>query len=117
MPFAPGNQHGKNATGRPRVRDALSEAVRRKYPPEKIIELVEELFAKAEDDATRRWAIQFVADRGYGKAKETVEVKTELTEQEYAEELAIIAREHLNSLPADERARLLEDPAPTDTIQ
>ena len=54
---------------------------------------------------------------GWGKPKETVEIKSELTEDEYREELAIIAREHLDSLPHEERIKLLSDPAPSDTIQ
>ena len=99
------------------MRDALATAVRAKYPPEKIMALVEEEL-ESEDNKTRCWAKQWLGDRGYGNAKEVVEHhdEPELTPDELVEELRIMAREYIDSLPPDERADLL-NPVPTDTIQ
>lgn len=116
MPFGPGDPR-INRKGRPSVGQSLADAVRRKYPPEKIIELAEKHLA-SDDEKVAFAAVTFLADRGYGKAKETVEIQTELTPEEYAEELAIVAREHIASLSDEERERLLaQDPAPSDMIQ
>lgn len=117
MKFGPGNPGNRN--GRPRVRDSLADAVRHKWPPDRILGLAEELLTAEDADSDMRYRVMvFLADRGYGKAKETVEVQTDLTPEEYREELAIIAREHLASLSDEERERLLApNPAPTDTIQ
>ena len=115
MPFAPGNKHGK---GRPPVGLALATAVRQKWPPDRIVDLAEQLLLSEDSDSkVKLGVLTFLADRGYGKPVETVEVKTELTDDEYTAELAEIAREHVRSLPAEERVKLLTDPAPTDTIQ
>ena len=99
------------------MRDALATAVREKYPPAKIMALVEAEL-DSEDNKTRCWAKQFLADRGYGKAKEVVEHhdEPELTADEMAEELKIMAREYIDSMTPEERAELI-NPVPTDTIQ
>lgn len=117
MKFGPGNPGNRN--GRPRVRDSLADAVRRKWPPDRILELAERLLTAEDSDSDMQYRVMtFLADRGYGKAKETVEIQTELTPEEYAEELAIVAREHIASLSDEERERLLaQDPAPSDMIQ
>ena len=113
MPFAPGNKHGK---GRPRIRDSFAAAIREKWPNDELLKLAAEFLA--DEDRTvafKTWQllVAYVA----GRPTEHVEVKPELSEEEMREEIDIMLKEHIRSLPPDERARLLEDPAPTDTIQ
>lgn len=114
-PFQPGKSG--NPGGRPREAALLSKAVRAKLPPEEWFERVWELACGADDERVRLLALQTLADRGWGKPTEIVEHRGELSDEEYAEELREIAREHLCALPVEERIQLLADPAPTDTIQ
>jgi hypothetical protein len=72
---------------------------------------------QSDDDKNWRYAHKEVGDRLMGKPKEIVEHRSELTDEEYVEELRLIAVEQIRAMPADERIRLLADPAPTDTIQ
>lgn len=65
MPFAP-RQSG-NLLGRPRVGLSLAAAMRRKFPPDRIVELAEKLATTADDERVRMVALQFIAERAYGK--------------------------------------------------
>lgn len=113
MPFLPGNKFGK---GRPSVGASLADAVRRKWPPDKIVELADQ-HLKSADEKIAFAAFQFVAERGYGKPRE-VEVETPaMTPEEYEAELDAIARERVAAMSPEERMKLLADPAPTHTIQ
>jgi len=94
---------------------ALADAIRRKWPPDKIVELVEGFLANA-DAEIRFKAFQFIGDRGYGKPVEQ-EVEPELTVEEYKAEVAAIVREEVAAMSPEERMKLLADPAPTHTIQ
>ena len=64
----------------------------------------------AEDERVKLAALKELADRGWGRAKEIVEVETTLSAEEYAEELWIIGCEYVASLPLEERRKLLAEP-------
>lgn len=113
MPFLPGNKAGK---GRPSVGASLADAVRRKWPPEKIVELAEKHLAST-DEKISFAAFQFVADRGYGKPRDAEIETPAMTAEEYKAEIAEIVREEVAAMSPEERIKLLADPAPTHTIQ
>ena len=121
MPFKPG-QSG-NPGGKPSIVKALAACGTdsAKLTAEVIERLIDAVRTLDPGDkfegASWRFAAQQLLDRMMGKPKETVEFKSDLSDDEYMAELAEIAREHVRSLPAEERVKLLTDPAPTDTIQ
>jgi hypothetical protein len=64
-----------NPRGRPPVSLSLADAIRRKFPPEKMVEIAESLLA-SKDDRVRLGAFQTIQERGYGKVLSTVEITT-----------------------------------------
>ncbi len=72
----------------------------------------------SEDEQVRLKALLAIIERTDGKVKDEIEISTPLSDEEYREELAIIAREVISAASPEEREKLLSfDPAPTDTIQ
>lgn len=69
--FQPGKSG--NPAGRPKSGESLAEAVRQKWPPEKLVERMTEL-AASDDERVAEAAVRWLADRGYGKAVELVDV-------------------------------------------
>lgn len=65
MPWKPGESG--NTKGRPRIGQSLAYAMRNKFPPERIVALAEDLVTGADDERVRMVALQFIADRAYGK--------------------------------------------------
>jgi hypothetical protein len=59
-----------NPRGRPKVGQSLAEAMRAHFSPQTIIELAESL-TRSEDDRVRMVALQFIAERSWGKASAT----------------------------------------------
>jgi hypothetical protein len=64
MTFRPGVSG--NAKGRPRVGASLADALRRRFPPERVVDIAERM-VESLDERVRMVALQFIADRGYGK--------------------------------------------------
>lgn len=114
MPFQPGNR--ANPRGRPSVGASLADAVRRKWPPEKIVELAEKHIASKDEEIAFK-AFQFIADRGYGKPREAEVEEPAMTPEEYKRALAEIVREEVAAMSPEDRMRLLTNPEPTHTIQ
>jgi hypothetical protein len=73
MPFLPGNK--ANPRGRPPVSLSLADAFRRRFPPERMVEIAEDLL-KSPDHRVRAQVFAVVQDRGYGKVLTTVELTT-----------------------------------------
>ena len=73
-PFQKG-QSG-NPAGRPRKGNTLAEAIRSGVSPEKIYQRVLEILA-SDDEKAAMQAANFLADRGWGKAPQTLEVTSE----------------------------------------
>jgi hypothetical protein len=55
-----------NPRGRPPVGRSLAYAIRNRFPPERIVDIAEDLIA-SEDERVRMVALQFLVDRGFGK--------------------------------------------------
>lgn len=68
MPYKPGESG--NPKGRPPVGRSLADALRRRFPPDRVVDIAESL-TESEDDRVRMIALQFIADRGYGKVVDT----------------------------------------------
>lgn len=88
-----------NPRGRPRIGQSLAEAIREHFSPDTIIELAEKL-TRSEDDRVRMVALQFIAERGYGKAPTTQ------LDVESAKPPSLPANWH--TLPPAQRAAFLE---------
>jgi hypothetical protein len=71
MAWTPG--HSGNPRGRLPVGLTLADAIRRRFPPERIVDLLEKL-TEATDERVRMMATQALADRGYGKVLTEVEI-------------------------------------------
>lgn len=63
-----------NPRGRPPVSLSLADAIRRRFPPERIVDMVEKLADDAKDERVRLAALQIISDRGYGKVLTEIEV-------------------------------------------
>lgn len=63
-----------NPNGRPKVGLSLAEAMRRRFPPDEVVKLALELVEQEADLKVRLSALQFIADRAYGKVLSTTEV-------------------------------------------
>lgn len=82
-------------------------AVRKEFPVDKILELVRDFLA-SDDEEIRLKAFQWLAERGYGKALQPVDVDVtvtakDLTDRELIGELA----EAFKELAPEERAQLM----------
>jgi hypothetical protein len=77
-PFAPGNR--ANPSGRPRRGESLAEAVRSKWPAAKIVEVMTK-HAKSKDPGVSSRATEWLADRGYGKAPQAVDLTVQQVEE------------------------------------
>lgn len=64
-----------NAKGRPKLGLSLAEAMRERFPVERICEIAESLVTGAEDDRVRMQALTFIADRAHGKPLQAIELK------------------------------------------
>lgn len=92
--------------------------LRSKLSAEDRAEMLISLATSAEDEQVQLKATLAIIDRTDGKVTDKLEITSdEMTPEEYAEELAVIAREHLRSLPDEERIKLLTDPVPSNSIQ
>jgi len=75
------------------------------------------------EDRDRLGYLRFATERFAGKPREVVEVtgENEMTDEQYREELALIAADHLASLTPEERERLVKQPTitqpGTETVQ
>lgn len=109
--FKPG-QSG-NPGGRPKIAKIIEAATGKSVSDSSadVLKMLYEAALKGDVKAAELFLV-----RALGKPKETVEIST-FTDEEIAEEIEIIAREKLRSMPLEERLRLVADPAPTDTIQ
>lgn len=68
MAFLPGNN--ANPRGRPSVGASLADAIRRRFPPERIVDHAEKLLDLAleqGDVSAGAKVLQILTDRGYGK--------------------------------------------------
>lgn len=63
-----------NPAGRPKVGLTLAEAMRKRFPPDEVVKLAAQLVEESPDDKVRLSALQFIADRAYGKVLSTTEV-------------------------------------------
>lgn len=63
-----------NPAGRPKVGLTLAEAMRKRFPPDEIVKMAADLALQSADDKVRLSALQFIADRAYGKVLSTTEV-------------------------------------------
>jgi hypothetical protein len=54
---------------------SLSDAIRRRFPPERIVDHAEKLLA-SEDERVVLGTLQMLTDRGYGKVLTTLELTT-----------------------------------------
>lgn len=63
-----------NVNGRPKVGLSLAEAMRKRFPPSVVVDMAAELATNADDERVRMQALQFIADRAYGKVLTTTEV-------------------------------------------
>lgn len=99
------------------MRDSLADAVRHKYPPDKVIELLERHLASG-DEKIALAAVTFLAERGYGKAPQVIEdERGSLSEDEYQDELRHIALEVIAKMTPEEKFKLLADTAPSGQVQ
>lgn len=113
-----------NAGGRPAITKAIRAAG---YDPDELrVEVIQALVTgmrtlnPGSPKEAKSW--QFCVDRLdvrlHGPVREVVQVdEAPLTDAEYQAEIAEIVRERLAELSADERLKLLADPAPAPTIQ
>lgn len=117
----------KGQSGNPGGRPAITKAIRDAgYDPESLRAEVIQRYVEgartldpADKDEARSWCacMEKLAYYLLGKPKETIELQSQLTDEEYAEEMREIFREMLREVPREEVERMLADPAPTDTIQ
>lgn len=63
-----------NPKGRPKLGDSLAEAMRLRFPVERICDLAEALVTGAESETVRMSALQMIAERTAGKAPQVVEM-------------------------------------------
>lgn len=84
MPWKP--SESGNLLGRPPIGKSLAECVRRHVPPERIVKKALELM-ESEDERVQMVALQFLAERGYGKPPSGVDGSGEVT----AEHAALVA--------------------------
>jgi hypothetical protein len=88
-------------------------------------ELVDFLFATLRDTTAelkmRVHCAELLLDRSLGKAPQTIDISgdSDMTEEEYNAEIALIIREAVATMTPSERMKLLAttDPAPSTTIQ
>ena len=66
-----------NPRGRPRRGLSLAEAMRERFPLQRICDLAEELATGADDDRVRMQALSFIADRAHGKAPQVVKFESD----------------------------------------
>lgn len=98
-----------NPKGRPKSGEALADALRAAIPLSERVELLLKLARTAESEQVRLAAAKEIIERTDGKVKDVVEYQTSLTDEEYAEELAVILREQLGKMSRDELERLLAE--------
>lgn len=67
--------HGgpRPGAGRPRRPPTLAGAVRAAFPVERLIAMAEQLATSASED-TRKWALQWLSERGHGKTPDRMEL-------------------------------------------
>lgn len=68
MPWSPGESGNRH--GRPSVGASLADVIRRRFPPERIVDHAEKLLAMAEDQGdvgAGAKVLQILTDRGYGR--------------------------------------------------
>jgi len=63
-----------NPAGRPKVGLSLAEAMRKRFPVSRIVDMAEQMFADATDERVKMQALQFIADRAHGKVLSTTEI-------------------------------------------
>lgn len=97
MPFVKG-QSG-NPRGRPPRAKSLAEAVRRITDPQELAEAVV-LIARGGNLKDKRWAIEWLADRGWGKAMSGPDLEKWMggDEEEQAIDLKALSNEQLDQL-------------------
>lgn len=121
VPFSKGVSG--NPGGRPSIAKAV-EAATGKSTSEVTAEMFKLLYDAAhecdprdkDEGASWRHAVTLILGYLVAKPKEVVEVTSPLTDEQYEEELRIIAREKIRAMAPEDRLRLL-DPAPDATIQ
>lgn len=86
--------------GRPRVGLSLANAIRRRFPPERIVDMAESL-AGSDDERVRMALLQWIADRGFGKVVENIDVRGGLTPEQQAlfDALRLTPHERRNAEP------------------
>lgn len=73
-----------NPAGRKSVGDSLADAMRRKFPPARIVELAERLAETADSDSVRLSALLFIADRAHGKVATDLNLHATMSDGEDA---------------------------------
>lgn len=92
-----------NLLGRPRVGASLANALRLRFPPERIADVVEELL-NSEDERVRVVTVQFIAERGYGKPPPSTDDGGGLTQEHASLVHALGSTPHQRRLAADSEA-------------
>lgn len=62
-----------NPRGRPPVGESLANALRSRFPPDRIAELAEKLATTADSEQVRLSALQLIAERAHGKVTTTID--------------------------------------------
>jgi hypothetical protein len=91
-----------NPRGRPRVGDSLADAMRRKFPPERIVDLAERLVETAESEQVRLAALQMIAERAHGKVPSDLNINASTTSDDEDRAARIAA------MPLEQRKVALE---------
>ena len=97
-----------NPRGRPKSGASLAEAVRSRFPVDRIVSLIEDLAEHGEPDSVRLAAAQMLAERGHGKVTDRLEVgRAEPDEPEV--DLSLLSDDQIRELIAleDRRTALL----------
>jgi hypothetical protein len=106
MPWKP--SESGNLLGRPPIGRSLAECVRRHVPPERIVKKALELM-ESEDERVQMVALQFLAERGYGKPPPGVDGSGELTHEHASLVHVLGSTPHQRRLAeADETAEVVD---------